>query len=117
MVLASALLMSVGLFDVRNCRFRFLPLTTDVLAPVSKATMRKVGAILPGLFSFRTYRKIIMKKTDAALLLKKAERQIANTSGGGHLGGTNHGQGYDAKTTGAHSQGRKSSPRGGSSKK
>jgi hypothetical protein len=58
-----------------------------------------------------------MKKTDAALLLKKAERQIANTSGGGHLGGTNHGQGYDAKTTGAHSQGRKSSPRGGSAKK
>jgi hypothetical protein len=52
MVCASALLMSVGLFDVRNCRFRFLPLTTDVLAPVNEATMRKVGAILPGLFSF-----------------------------------------------------------------
>lgn len=27
-------------------------------------------------------------------------------SGGGHPGGTNHGQGYDAKTTGQHSQGR-----------
>jgi len=52
MVYASALLMSVGLFDVRNCRFRFLPLTTDVLAPVNEATMRKVGAILPGLCSF-----------------------------------------------------------------
>lgn len=53
-----------------------------------------------------------MKKTNAALLLKQAERQIANTSGGGHLGGTNHGQGYDAKTTGAHSQGRKARPVG-----
>ena len=53
-----------------------------------------------------------MKKTDAGLLLKRAERQIANTSSGGHLGGTNHGQGYDAKTTGAHSQGRKARPAG-----
>ncbi|MCF6370874.1 hypothetical protein [Rhizobium halophilum] len=54
-----------------------------------------------------------MKKTDAAVLLKRAERQIVNTSGGGHLGGTNYGQGYDAKTTGAHSQSRKA----GSSKR
>ncbi len=53
-----------------------------------------------------------MKKTDAGLLLKRAQGQIANTSGGGHLGGTNHGQGYDAKTTGAHSQGRKGKPGG-----
>ncbi|WP_198539695.1 hypothetical protein [Rhizobium sp. LCM 4573] len=38
-----------------------------------------------------------MKKTDAQQQSKKAERQVANTSGGGHLGGTNFGQGYDAK--------------------
>jgi hypothetical protein len=87
-------------------------LTTDVLAPVITATVRKVGAVSPGHFSFSATRKTFMKKNDAALLLKQAERQIANTSGGGHLGGTNHGQGYDAKTTGAHSQGsRKSGPR------
>jgi len=53
-----------------------------------------------------------MTKTNAGLLLKRAERQLANTSGGGHLGGTNHGQGYDAKTTGAHSGGRKAKPNG-----
>ena len=29
-----------------------------------------------------------MKKTDADQLLKRAERQVANTSAGGHLGGT-----------------------------
>jgi hypothetical protein len=40
-----------------------------------------------------------MNKKDAQQLLKRAVRQLANTSGGGHLGGTNHGQGYDAKTT------------------
>ncbi|WP_177230731.1 hypothetical protein [Rhizobium sp. NFR07] len=40
-----------------------------------------------------------MNKKDPQLLLKRAVRQHANTSGGGHLGGTNHGQGYDAKTT------------------
>ncbi len=46
-----------------------------------------------------------MKKTDAVQLLKRAERQLANTSGGGHLGGTNHGQGYDAKTTSGANRG------------
>ncbi|MGK6315562.1 hypothetical protein [Neorhizobium sp. DT-125] len=40
-----------------------------------------------------------MKKSNAEQQLKKAQRQVANTSGGGHLGGTNHGQGYDAKTS------------------
>jgi hypothetical protein len=44
--------------------------------------------------------KSLMKKTDAALQTKRAERQVAHTSGGGHLGGTLHGQGNDAKTTG-----------------
>jgi len=41
----------------------------------------------------------MMKKTNAELLLRRAERQVANTSGGGHLGGTNFGQAYDAKTS------------------
>lgn len=42
-----------------------------------------------------------MTKTNAALLLRRAERQVANTSGGGHLGGTNFGQALDAKTSSA----------------
>lgn len=42
-----------------------------------------------------------MSKTNAALLLRRAERQVANTSGGGHLGGTNFGQSLDAKTSSA----------------
>jgi hypothetical protein len=42
-----------------------------------------------------------MKKHNAEQQLRKAQRQVANTSGGGHLGGTNHGQGYDAKTSSA----------------
>ncbi|WP_454852022.1 hypothetical protein [Rhizobium binxianense] len=42
-----------------------------------------------------------MKKTDAEQQLRKAQRQVANTSGGGHLGGTNFGQTYDAKTSSA----------------
>ena len=39
-----------------------------------------------------------MSKTNAEALLRRAQRQVANTSGGGHLGGTNFGQGNDAKT-------------------
>jgi len=55
-----------------------------------------------------------MKKTDTQLQLRRAERQLSRTSGGGHLGGTNHGQGYDAKTTsGVNRQGRKSRPNSG----
>ncbi|MBB3393286.1 hypothetical protein FHT82_006080 [Rhizobium sp. BK275] len=42
-----------------------------------------------------------MTKTDAAALLRRAARQVANTSGGGHLGGTNFGQAFDAKTSSA----------------
>jgi hypothetical protein len=42
-----------------------------------------------------------MKKTDAEQQIKRAQRQVTRTSGGGHLGGTNHGQGYDAKTSSA----------------
>ncbi|APO71820.1 hypothetical protein IE4872_PD01295 (plasmid) [Rhizobium gallicum] len=40
-----------------------------------------------------------MKKTNADHLLQRAKRQVANTSAGGHLGGTNFGQAYDAKTS------------------
>ncbi|MGR9170630.1 MULTISPECIES: hypothetical protein [Rhizobium] len=56
-----------------------------------------------------------MKKTDAQQQLKRAERQIANTSGGGHLGGTNFGQGYDAKTSSAKGKLDKSRRNGGKS--
>jgi hypothetical protein len=48
-----------------------------------------------------------MKKTDAEGQIKRAQRQAARTSGGGHLGGTNHGQGYDAKTSSAKSKNEK----------
>ncbi|MBB3452533.1 hypothetical protein FHT86_000789 [Rhizobium sp. BK313] len=46
-----------------------------------------------------------MKKTDAEQLQKRADRQVKNTSGGGHLGGTNFGQAYDAKTSSSKSKG------------
>ncbi len=42
-----------------------------------------------------------MKKTNAEQQMQRAVRQVKNTSGGGHLGGTNFGQGYDAKTSSA----------------
>ena len=42
-----------------------------------------------------------MKKTSAEQQIQRAVRQVKNTSGGGHLGGTNFGQAYDAKTSSA----------------
>jgi hypothetical protein len=57
------------------------------------------GRVFARPFLFPITERHFMKKTNAQQLLKRAERQVANTSGGGHLGGTNHGQGYDAKTT------------------
>jgi hypothetical protein len=39
-----------------------------------------------------------MSKSDAQELRKRAERQVANTSAGGHLGGTYFGQAPDGKT-------------------
>jgi len=42
-----------------------------------------------------------MKKTNADRQIQRALRQVKNTSGGGHLGGTNFGQSYDAKTSSA----------------
>jgi len=52
-----------------------------------------------------------MSKTDAAEIQRRTERQVANTSGGGQLGGTNFGQAADAKTAGG--AGGKSRPAGG----
>lgn len=52
-----------------------------------------------------------MSKTNAAEIRRRTERQVANTSGGGHLGGTNFGQAPDAKTAGG--TGAKSRPGGG----
>lgn len=40
-----------------------------------------------------------MSKTNAEKILRRALRQVKNTSGGGHLGGTNFGQAFDAKTS------------------
>lgn len=42
-----------------------------------------------------------MKKTNVEQQIQRAKRQVKNTSGGGHLGGTNFGQAYDAKTSSA----------------
>ena len=40
----------------------------------------------------------LMSKTDVKEIQKRAERQVENTSGGGHLGGTYFGQQPDGKT-------------------
>jgi hypothetical protein len=53
-----------------------------------------------------------MSKTNAAEIQKRAERQVSNTSGGGHLGGTKFGQANDAKTSGGSGQGGKGRPNG-----
>ncbi|MEX2694922.1 hypothetical protein [Rhizobium mongolense] len=58
----------------------------------------ELGWGLPGLFDFQFW-SYEMKKTNADHLLQRAKRQVANTSAGGHLGGTNFGQAYDAKTS------------------
>lgn len=42
-----------------------------------------------------------MSKTDAHEIQKRAERQVENTSAGGHLGGTYFGQQPDGKTASA----------------
>ena len=53
-----------------------------------------------------------MSKTNAAEIQRRAERQVVNTSGGGHLGGTKFGQANDAKTSGGSGQGEKDRPNG-----
>ncbi|MFS2153265.1 MULTISPECIES: hypothetical protein [unclassified Rhizobium] len=47
-----------------------------------------------------------MSKTNAAELQRRTERYVANSSGGGHLGGTQFGQSNDAKTSGGAGQNR-----------
>lgn len=54
-----------------------------------------------------------MSKTNAAEIQRRTERHVANSSGGGHLGGTNFGQANDAKTSGGSGQGGKGRPSGG----
>lgn len=39
-----------------------------------------------------------MRKSDVEQTVKRAERQVENTSSGGHLGGTYYGQTADGKT-------------------
>ncbi|CAD7051314.1 hypothetical protein REJC140_01709 [Pseudorhizobium endolithicum] len=39
-----------------------------------------------------------MTKSDVEQAIKRAERQVENTSAGGHLGGTYYGQEADGKT-------------------
>jgi hypothetical protein len=40
-----------------------------------------------------------MSKSDVQEAIKRAKRQVENTSAGGHLGGTYYGQGPDGKTS------------------
>ncbi len=40
-----------------------------------------------------------MSKSDVQQAIKRAKRQVENTSSGGHLGGTYYGQSPDGKTS------------------
>jgi hypothetical protein len=40
-----------------------------------------------------------MSKSDVQAAVKRAKRQVENTSAGGHLGGTYYGQNPDGKTS------------------
>ncbi|WP_204333768.1 hypothetical protein [Rhizobium ruizarguesonis] len=56
-----------------------------------------------------------MSKTNARELQKRAERQVRNTSAGGHLGGTYFGQQPDGKTASStNSDSAKARPNDGS---
>jgi len=66
---------------------------------------RKRGWALLNLASQKLPKETLMKKTNAGQQLQRAAQQVKNTSGGGHLGGTNFGQAYDAKTSSASSKG------------
>ena len=56
-----------------------------------------------------------MSKRDFEEVLKRALRQVGNTSAGGHLGGTKFGQAHDAKTTSpVQRKGNKARPNNGS---
>jgi len=55
-----------------------------------------------------------MSKSDVKEAIKRAERQVRNTSGGGHLGGTYYGQGPDGKTASTNDNVGKNRPNTGS---
>jgi hypothetical protein len=55
-----------------------------------------------------------MSKSDVEETVKRAERQVENTSSGGHLGGTYYGQAPDGKTASTNSNVGKSRPNVGS---
>ncbi|MCF6369286.1 hypothetical protein [Rhizobium halophilum] len=56
-----------------------------------------------------------MSKTDVKEAIKRAEKQVENTSGGGHLGGTYYGQEPDGKTSSSNSNVGRNRPNSGSS--
>lgn len=55
-----------------------------------------------------------MSKTDVQQAVKRAERQVENTSAGGHLGGTYYGQNPDGKTASTNKNVGKNRPNTGS---
>ena len=55
-----------------------------------------------------------MSKSDVQEAVKKAERQVENTSAGGHLGGTYYGQTADGKTASTNTNVGNKSPNSGS---
>jgi hypothetical protein len=56
-----------------------------------------------------------MSKSDVQEAVKRAERQVENTSAGGHLGGTYYGQNPDGKTASTNTNVGKNRPNTGSS--
>ncbi|WP_162894914.1 hypothetical protein [Rhizobium terrae] len=55
-----------------------------------------------------------MSKSNVEQAVKRAERQVENTSSGGHLGGTYYGQGPDGKTASTNTNVGKNRPNTGS---
>ncbi|CAN7590144.1 hypothetical protein [Neorhizobium sp. LjRoot104] len=55
-----------------------------------------------------------MSKSDVQQAVKRAERQVENTSSGGHLGGTYYGQNPDGKTASTNTNVGKNRPNTGS---
>jgi len=55
-----------------------------------------------------------MSKSDVQQAVKRAERQVENTSAGGHLGGTYYGQNPDGKTASTNKNVGKNRPNTGS---
>lgn len=56
-----------------------------------------------------------MSKSDVQQAVKRAEKQVANTSAGGHLGGTYYGQQPDGKTASTNTNVGKARPNDGNS--